>query len=106
VKTHPQKLLVKIGLALVLGGALGNLTDRFRFGQVIDFLDFDFPDIHVPSLDWGIFGWAGFSLERWPIFNLADTAITVGALLIVFHIVRHREKRVIKVESQGLHPAD
>lgn len=106
VKTHPQKLLVKIGLALVLGGALGNLTDRFRFGQVIDFLDFDFPDIHIPSLDWGIFGWAGFSLERWPIFNLADTAITVGALLIVFHIVRHREKRVIKVESQGLHPED
>ena len=46
------------GLALILGGALGNLIDRLRFGQVVDFLDF-----HAA-------GW------HWPAFNVADSAIT------------------------------
>jgi len=52
-------LLTVLGLALPLGGAVGNLLDRIRLGQVTDFIDF---------------GW-------WPVFNLADTAITVGAVL-------------------------
>ena len=48
------------GFALILGGAIGNLVDRIRFGYVIDFIDF-----HV-----------------WPVFNVADSAITVGAVII------------------------
>ncbi len=51
---------VKISLGLILGGATGNLIDRIRFGYVIDFLDF----------------------RVWPVFNLADSAITVGAVII------------------------
>ncbi len=51
---------VPVGLALVLGGALGNLLDRARFGGVIDFIDF----------------------RVWPVFNLADSCITLGAILL------------------------
>lgn len=53
-------------LGLVLGGAFGNLVDRIRFGHVIDFLDF------------------GIGHTRWPAFNCADAAITIGVLLLVF----------------------
>lgn len=55
-----------VGLTLVLGGAIGNMIDRLRFGVVIDFLDFGFGD------------------TRWWIFNLADTWVSVGAVLLLF----------------------
>ena len=72
---NPRKKLFCLGLALILGGALGNLIDRLRFGQVVDFVD-----LHA-------FGW------HWPAFNVADSAITVGAALLIFEgFVRH-EKR-------------
>jgi signal peptidase II len=53
----------KVGLALILGGALGNLIDRLRFGVVVDFLDFYVGAWH------------------WPAFNIADSAITIGVCL-------------------------
>ncbi|MCC7168547.1 MAG: signal peptidase II [Rhodospirillales bacterium] len=56
---------VRMALGLVIGGALGNLTDRLRLGAVADFLDF-----HA-------FGW------HWPAFNVADSAISVGAVLLI-----------------------
>lgn len=55
----------RIPLALILSGAIGNLADRIRFGEVVDFLD-----VYVGSL-------------HWPAFNVADSAITVGAVLLV-----------------------
>jgi signal peptidase II len=54
-----------LGLALILGGAAGNLVDRLRHGAVVDFLDFHFG------------GW------HWPAFNVADSALTVGAALLI-----------------------
>ena len=63
------------GLALILGGALGNLIDRLRFGHVVDFLDFH-------ALGW-----------HWPAFNVADSAITVGAALLILDGFRHHERR-------------
>ena len=93
LKTQPRQVWIRTGLALVLGGALGNVVDRFRFGQVIDFLDFDFPDLTLPPLNLGLFQLPGYSLERWPIFNLADSAITIGAVLIVIHILKHKAKQ-------------
>jgi len=61
----PERRLQSAGLALILGGALGNLWDRLAWGAVADFLDF-----HA-------FGW------HWPAFNVADSAITVGAALVI-----------------------
>ena len=62
-------------LSMILGGALGNLADRLRFGFVIDFLDF----------------------QIWPVFNIADIAITTGAILLVWRISKNREK--VKVRT-------
>lgn len=53
-----------VALAMILGGALGNVIDRFRFGYVIDFIDFYIGSYH------------------WPTFNVADAAISIGALLL------------------------
>jgi signal peptidase II len=60
-----EKRLLCTGLALVLAGAVGNLIDRLRLGHVVDFLD-----LHAA-------GW------HWPAFNVADSAITIGAALLI-----------------------
>jgi len=57
-------------LAFILGGAIGNLIDRFAYGEVIDFLDFY---------------WSGY---HWPAFNVADSFITVGVAITVFYLVK------------------
>ncbi|MDD4238388.1 MAG: signal peptidase II [Desulfotomaculaceae bacterium] len=62
--------ILRYGLSLIVGGALGNLADRLRYGQVVDFLDF----------------------RVWPVFNLADTAIVIGAGLLVLELVKDRPK--------------
>ena len=70
-----EKRVLCLGLALILGGALGNLIDRVRFGHVVDFLDF-----HA-------MGW------HWPAFNVADSGITVGAVLLILDGFVQHEKR-------------
>jgi signal peptidase II len=72
---RPRERLLCTGLALILGGAIGNVIDRLRFGQVVDFLDF-----HAA-------GW------HWPAFNVADSAISVGAALIILEGFLHHEGR-------------
>lgn len=62
-----ESRLLQTALALVAGGAVGNLIDRLRFGSVVDFIDWY----------WGI--------HHWPTFNIADSAITVGATLVILH---------------------
>ena len=61
--------------ALILSGAIGNVVDRLIFGYVIDFLDFDL----------------GF--YRWPTFNIADSAIFIGAMMIIIDALFWAEKR-------------
>jgi signal peptidase II len=70
-----ERLWLGIGIGLVVGGAVGNLVDRMRFGAVADFLD-----VHA-------FGW------HWPAFNVADSAITVGAAIILLESLFTREKK-------------
>ena len=66
LKRHPGERLLSLALTLVMGGALGNVIDRFAYGAVVDFLDFH---------------WAGM---HWPAFNVADSAICIGAALMVW----------------------
>ncbi|MDR0736295.1 MAG: signal peptidase II [Zoogloeaceae bacterium] len=71
---HPRQRLQNTALALIMGGALGNVIDRLLHGAVVDFLDF-----HLA-------GW------HWPAFNLADSGITAGAaLLILGALLEQRE---------------
>jgi len=63
----------EIALYLVLSGALSNLLDRIRLGMVIDFLDF----------------------RIWPVFNLADSAITIGAILLAYSVLLKKKKNTI-----------
>jgi signal peptidase II len=66
-KTKPEEAGMRFSLALITGGAIGNFIDRVRFGKVVDFLD------------------AGVNGRlRWPVFNAADSAVTVGITLIIF----------------------
>jgi signal peptidase II len=80
-----ERSLFKISLSLCLGGAVGNLIDRFRFGEVIDFLDFDFFNINLPPFKLPFLRFNGFYSDRWPVFNLADSAVTVGLIILIYH---------------------
>jgi len=90
-KIKGKENLLRLGLCLVLGGAVGNLIDRFRFGQVVDFLDFDFFNINLPPKDILFFRFPGFSLDRWPVFNLADSFVLIGMVLVIIHLLLHKE---------------
>lgn len=74
LRKHAAEKLFCMSLSLVLGGALGNLWDRITLGHVVDFLDFHISGYH------------------WPAFNVADSAIFVGAMLLVVESFRHKEK--------------
>ncbi len=65
LRKHAQQKLFSFALSFILGGALGNLVDRIRFGYVVDFLDFHWNEHHFAA------------------FNLADSAITCGAALLI-----------------------
>ncbi|MDD5465879.1 MAG: signal peptidase II [Candidatus Omnitrophica bacterium] len=65
LKDKKNSFVFKLSLSLILGGAIGNLIDRLRFGFVIDFLD----------------------LRVWPVFNLADSAITIAAVLLTWELL-------------------
>ena len=71
-KNHHAQVATGVGLALIMGGALGNLWDRLARGRVVDFLL-----LYVKRY-------------QWPVFNLADSAIVVGAGLLVLEILFHK----------------
>jgi signal peptidase II len=75
LRRHAGQRLFCWALALIMGGALGNVIDRLAYGHVIDFLDFH---------------WSG--LGHFPAFNIADTAITLGAILFIFDELRRVNK--------------
>jgi signal peptidase II len=68
-RTARDLVFLSFGLALIFGGAMGNLIDRFRFGKVVDFLDFYVGSAH------------------WPAFNVADSAISIGMAILIYHVV-------------------
>jgi len=78
-----------IAMGLIFGGAIGNLIDRIFRGRVVDFLDFDFPDIHLRFLN--------IHMTRWPTFNFADMCVLVGIVMLLVMILSHGGK----TETQG-----
>ena len=94
-----KSLSLRIAIAMILGGAIGNLIDRMFYGiiydyapmfygKVVDFLDFDFFNFSILGRDY----------DRWPIFNIADASVTVGVLILIF-FYRHHSK-VESVEDE------
>jgi len=69
-----NQVLVRVALGLMLGGAVGNLIDRIRLGEVIDFID----------------------VGAWPVFNLADSAVVVGVVLIIYYFLFGKGKGAVK----------
>jgi signal peptidase II len=86
-KARHESLGLRLSLAMILGGATGNLIDRIFYGvfygeaplfygKVVDFLDVDFFNVDI----------FGYHLSRWPVFNIADASVTIGViLLLLFH---------------------
>jgi signal peptidase II len=64
IRNWQEDMQIKISLALILGGAVGNLIDRILFGEVVDFLDF------------------GINHIRWPVFNIADSSVVIGMMML------------------------
>ncbi len=91
-RLHPQQKALKWGLPLVLGGALGNLSDRITRSQVIDFIDYRADwvmslnsFIHRYSKSWAL-------TDHWPTFNIADVAICIGVILMGVDMFTHRHR--------------
>ena len=82
-----QHTTLRFAFALILGGAFGNLIDRFLFGRVVDFLDFEFFDIHISPFSFLFIDFGGFHMYRWPVFNVADIAVTIGMILIIMNAI-------------------
>jgi signal peptidase II len=85
-KNNHAHMATGIGLSLILGGALGNLWDRLARGRVVDFLLF-----YVKQY-------------QWPVFNLADSAIVVGAGLLVLEILFHKSSGPEEIAAQTSRP--
>jgi len=100
--SRKKSLSLRIAIALILAGALGNVFDRvfygvifhyapMFYGKVVDFFDFDF-------FNFTLFG---RSYERWPIFNIADASVTVGVLILLFFYKKHQEEEVKLSDNAG-----
>ncbi|RCK75215.1 MAG: Lipoprotein signal peptidase [Ignavibacteriae bacterium] len=86
-KSKNSNLGFRLSLAMILGGAIGNLIDRIFYGvifgydkifygRVVDFIDVDFFNLNI----------FGYHIDRWPVFNFADASVTIGViLLLIFH---------------------
>jgi len=92
-----KSLSLRIAIAMILGGAIGNLIDRMFYGiiydyapmfygKVVDFFDFDFFNFSILGRDY----------DRWPIFNIADASVTVGVLILIIFYRHHS-----KVDADG-----
>ena len=84
--TRVDRRLLITGMGLVMGGAIGNVIDRIRFGYVVDFLDFSGPHFFLPTFLPGRLSGAMISFP-W-VFNVADAAISVGVALLIWDSLR------------------
>jgi signal peptidase II len=78
IRIKEEEKTLALSFSLILSGAIGNLIDRLRYGEVIDFLDFYLSSTH------------------WPAFNIADSAICIGIGLMALELLKHDHKRSAK----------
>lgn len=102
-KVREESMVVRFSLALILGGAIGNLIDRvfdgplfdgmaLFHGRVIDFIDFDFFNINI----------FGYNFSRFPVFNIADMSVTIGVImLLVFHRKSIEGNETVSVDEKA-----
>jgi signal peptidase II len=83
VTSRLEEALEHFSLSLILAGALGNTIDRIRYGEVVDFLD-----VYIGS-------------HHWPAFNVADSAISVGAVLLVLALIKNRHASAETKNDRG-----
>ncbi len=81
-------LVRQLGLALIMGGAIGNLVDRLGTGEVVDFIEI------------------GYGRWHWPVFNVADSAVSIGVLLFALTWPRHHEPRAEAGATPDSHEPD
>jgi len=86
MQRQAKHFLEKLSFSLIIGGAIGNLIDRVFLGSVTDFLDFIFPF---------------FGMERWPVFNIADSAIVVAVSILLYYTIFIEPKSRKGVESEA-----
>lgn len=75
-KQYRNDSIARIALAMIIGGAVGNMIDRFRLGQVVDFID------------------VYWSTHHWPAFNVADSAVCVGVFILLFRSSDSKEENL------------
>ena len=102
-RSRHENLVFRVSLAMILGGAVGNLIDRvfygvlfdegpLFYGKVVDFLDADFFNINM----------FGYHMSRWPVFNVADASVTCGVILMLFaHRKSLKEESLLETPSGG-----
>lgn len=83
--------LLRFSFAIILGGAFGNLIDRFVYGQVVDFIDVEFFDIHFKGGKFLFWELPPYAMDRWPVFNIADSAVSIGMILIILIAIFERK---------------
>lgn len=104
-KNRNEVFLLRLALAFILGGAIGNLIDRvfygkiydyapLFYGRVVDFLHFDFPNFTI----------FGKTIYSWPIFNIADISVSVGFLMILigYKKIFHKEEETKTIQTENL----
>ena len=100
-----EKFTLRFSLALILGGAIGNLIDRLFYGifygygplfygRVVDFLDVDF--FHFTLF--------GKTFDRWPIFNVADAAVSIGVIILLIFHTKTSEKKQTELSEENTVP--
>ncbi|RMH63074.1 MAG: signal peptidase II [Calditrichaeota bacterium] len=100
-KLRNEAFPLQLAITMIAAGAIGNLADRFIRGSVVDFLDFEFWDVHIPAFT--LLGWhfPGYDMTRWPVFNVADMAVSGGMILIFAYILFHGDPLKESAENRA-----
>ena len=98
VYTHRDQPILAWPMSFIVGGAIGNIIDRIRFGQVVDFIDIDIPDINFLRMQ----------IDRWWTFNIADASISCSLVFLIVYLTffKHKHPAPLSTDAPQSQPAD